>query len=183
MTIHCEVPLLGFCAFSGTGKTTLLTRLIPLLRDEGLRLGVIKHAHHDFDIDHPGKDSRRLRESGAEQMLIASRHRMAFIRECRGPEREPRLAELLHCVDTDALDLVLVEGFKREPIPKIELYRPSLGKPLIHAADRHVIAVASDAPINPVRDLPLLDLNRPEEIRDFVTEWVGAPAAARCLAG
>lgn len=172
MTIHCDRPLLGFCAFSGTGKTTLLTRLIPLLRAEGLRLGVIKHAHHNFDIDQPGKDSLRLRQSGAEQMLIASRHRMAFIRECTGPEREPRLAELIHCVDTRALDLVLVEGFKREPIPKIELHRPSLGKPLIHAADRHVIAVAADAPLTPVRDLPVLDLNRPETILDFVLSWM-----------
>ena len=179
MTIHCAVPLLGFCAFSGTGKTTLLTRLIPLLRAEGLRLGVIKHAHHSFDIDQPGKDSQRLRESGAEQMLVASRHRMAFIRECRGPDREPRLAELLHCVDTSALDLVLVEGFKRERIAKIELHRPSLGKPLIHAADRHVIAIASDAPLTPVRDLPVLDLNRPELIRDFVLGWM---AAARPVA-
>jgi len=179
MTIHCDVPLLGFCAFSGTGKTTLLTKLIPLLRAEGLRLGVIKHAHHSFDIDQPGKDSRRLRESGAEQMLIASRHRMAFIRECKGPEREPRLAELLHCVDTGALDLVLVEGFKREPIPKIELHRPSLGKPLIHAADRHVIAIASDAPLMPLRDLPVLALNRPELILDFVLRWM---AAARPVA-
>jgi len=174
MSIHCDVPLLGFCAFSGTGKTTLLTLLIPLLRAEGLRLGVIKHAHHDFDIDQPGKDSRRLRDSGAEQMLIASRHRMAFIRECKGPEREPRLAELLHCVDTRALDLVLVEGFKREPIPKIELHRPSLGKPFIHAADRHVIAIASDAPLTPLRAMPALDLNRPELIRDFVLDWMEA---------
>jgi molybdopterin-guanine dinucleotide biosynthesis protein MobB len=148
--------------------------LIPLLRAEGLRLGVIKHAHHDFDIDQPGKDSRRLRDSGAEQMLIASRHRIAFIRECKGPEREPRLAELLHCVDTRALDLVLVEGFKREPIPKIELHRPSLGKPFIHAADRHVIAIASDAPLTPLRAMPALDLNRPELIRDFVLDWMEA---------
>ncbi|MGB5834287.1 MAG: molybdopterin-guanine dinucleotide biosynthesis protein B [Thiohalocapsa sp.] len=174
MTIQCEVPLLGFCAFSGTGKTTLLTRLIPLLRAEGLRLGVVKHAHHNFEIDQPGKDSRRLRDSGAEQILIASRHRMALIRECSGPEREPRLTELLHCIDTRSLDLVLVEGFKRECIAKIELHRPSLGKPLIHAADRNVIAVASDAPVMLVRSLPLLDLNRPEQILDFVVNWMAA---------
>ena len=179
MSIHCAVPLLGFCAFSGTGKTTLLTRLIPLLRAEGLRLGVIKHAHHDFDIDQPGKDSRRLRDSGAEQMLIASRHRMAFIRECRGPEREPRLSELLHCVDTSALDLVLVEGFKREPIPKIELHRPVLGHPFIHARDHHVIAVASDATLSLTRDIPLLDLNDPADVASFIIERTGIGA---CLA-
>ncbi len=173
MTIHCDRPLLGFCAFSGTGKTTLLTRLIPLLRAEGLRLGVIKHAHHNFDIDQPGKDSLRLRQSGAEQMLIASRHRMAFIRECTGPEREPRLQELLHCVDTRALDLVLVEGFKREPIPKIELHRPALGHPLIHPTDRHVIAVASDAPLTLARDLPLLDINDPADLASFIIGRAG----------
>ena len=170
MSIHCAVPLLGFCAFSGTGKTTLLTRLIPLLRAEGLRLGVIKHAHHDFDIDQPGKDSHRLRDSGAEQMLIASRHRMAFIRECRGPERKPRLAELLHCVDTSALDLVLVEGFKREPIPKIELHRAELGKPFLYPQDPHIIALATNADAVPedAAGIPHLPLQEPKRIVEFI---------------
>ncbi len=111
-----------------------------------MRLALLKHAHHSFDIDHPGKDSYELRKAGADQVLVASRHRMALIKECRGPSREPRLSDLLPCVDTRDLDLVLVEGFKHEAIPKIELYRPSLGRPLIHATDSNVIAVASDEP-------------------------------------
>ncbi len=177
MTIRCPVPLLGVCAFSGTGKTTLLRSLIPLLKAEGRRLAVLKHAHHSFDIDHPGKDSFELRKAGAEQVLVASSHRMALIRESMGPAGEPRLADLLPCVDTRDLDLILVEGFKHEPIPKIELYRPALGRPQIHASDPHVIAVAGDAPFTPARDLPLLDLNRPEEVLRFVLDWLAGQGA------
>jgi len=171
VTIRCDVPLIGFCGYSGTGKTTLLSKLIPLLKGRGLRLALLKHAHHSFDIDQPGKDSYTLRRAGADQVLIASSHRVAIIKERSEASREPRLADILPCVDTRALDLVLVEGFKREPIPKVELYRPSLGKPMIHADDPHVIAVASDVPFSLARDLPHLDLNRPEEILDFVLDW------------
>jgi molybdopterin-guanine dinucleotide biosynthesis protein B len=177
VSIRCPVPLLGICAYSGTGKTTLLSRLIPLLKQEGLRLALLKHAHHSFDIDHPGKDSYELRKAGASQVLVASRHRMALIKECSGPSREPRISDLLPCVDTRELELILVEGFKREAIPKIELYRPSLGRPLIHAADPFVIAVASDAPFPLARDLPVLDLNRPAEVAAFVLGWLGAQTA------
>lgn len=177
MNPRCPVPLLGVCAYSGTGKTTLLGRLIPLLKEQGLRLALVKHAHHSFDIDHPGKDSYELRKAGADQVLIASSHRMALIRECSRPSREPRLFELLPCVDTRELDLILVEGFKHEAIPKIELCRPSMGRPMMHSADPHVIAVASDAPIALVRDLPLLDLNRPEEVLQFVLAWFARQTA------
>lgn len=177
MSPRCPIPLLGICAYSGTGKTTLLGRLIPLLKAEGLRLALLKHAHHSFDIDHPGKDSYELRKAGADQVLIASRHRTALIKECAGPSREPRLADLLPCVDTRDLDLILVEGFKHEAIPKIEIHRPSLGHPLIHAADPHVIAVASDSPLALARVLPLLDLNRPDEILGFVLAWLSAQVA------
>ena len=172
MTIQCDVPLLGFSAYSGTGKTTLLERLIPMLKQRGLRLALLKHAHHNFEIDQPGKDSYQLRKAGADQVLVASRFRMAMIKECTAPFREPRLEDLLPCVDTRDLDLVLVEGFKSEPIPKIELYRPALGSPLIHARDPHVIAVATDAPFPLARDLPLIDLNRPDDILHFVTGWL-----------
>jgi molybdopterin-guanine dinucleotide biosynthesis adapter protein len=172
VSLGCPVPLLGICAYSGTGKTTLLSRLIPLLKEEGLRLALLKHAHHSFDIDHPGKDSYALRKAGADQVLIASRHRMALMKECPGSSREPRLSDLLPCVDTRDLDLILAEGFKHEAIPKIELYRPSLGRPLIHAADPDVIAVASDAPFPLARNLPVLDLNRPEEVLRFVLAWL-----------
>ncbi|MEJ2326875.1 MAG: molybdopterin-guanine dinucleotide biosynthesis protein B [Chromatiaceae bacterium] len=171
------VPVLGFCAYSGTGKTTLLSRLIPRLREEGLRLALVKHAHHSFDIDHPGKDSYALRKAGADQVLIASRRRIAYIKERGLSSQEPHLRDILPCIDCQGLDLILAEGFKHEAIPKVELYRPSLGKPMLHPADRDVIAVASDEPFTLARDLPCLDLNAPEEIACFILEWLRDRAA------
>ncbi len=169
--IRSPVPLLGFCAWSGTGKTTLLTALIPLLREQGLRLGVLKHAHHGFDIDRPGKDSWRLRKAGAEQMLVASRNRIALIRERTADSGEPALDELLEMLEMDRLDLVLVEGFKHEVFPKIELHRPSMQRPLLCGRLRHIIAVAGDEPLSLPRPLPLLDLNRPQDIVDFILDF------------
>jgi molybdopterin-guanine dinucleotide biosynthesis protein B len=166
--------LLGFCAWgSGVGKTTLLTSLIPILKQRGLRISVIKHAHHSFDIDHPGKDSYRIREAGAVQTLLGSRQRWALMTEISHikPERqEPDLAELLTHMDPSMADIILVEGFKQEPIPKIEVYRPSLENPLLASSDPNVIAIASDgtAPTS----LPVLDLNNPATIADFVLKWL-----------
>ncbi len=172
--INSKTPLLGFCAWgSGIGKTTLLTGLIPVLVQHGLRISVIKHAHHSFDIDHPGKDSYRLRESGAIQMLLGSRHRWALMTELsriRPARREPDLAELLPHVDASLVDLILVEGFKHEPIPKIEVVRPSLKKPLLADSDRQVIAIAADGPVT--TSLPVLDLNDPDAIASFVLGWL-----------
>ena len=167
--IQFSLPLLGFCAYSGTGKTTLLTKLIPLLTSKGLRVGVVKHAHHAFDIDYPEKDSYKLRHAGATQMVIASRKRLASITEFEENRPEPELAEVLSSIQANALDLVLVEGFKKEAFPKIELHRPSLGNPLFFPQDDDIIAIASDAaiPVTP-RTLPLLDLNQPDEIADFI---------------
>lgn len=173
---HPPIPLLGFCAYSGTGKTTLLTRLIPLLRAQGLRPGVIKHAHHRFDVDQPGKDSYELRAAGADQVLVASRRRMALMREFPEPRDEPRLADLIGHLASEALDLILIEGFKHEPIPKIELHRPALGHPFIHANDMLVIALACDAPVTPARDLPLLDLNDPAGMLGFIQTWLTGSA-------
>ncbi len=173
--IISKTPLLGFCAYgSGIGKTTLLTSLIPVLIKRGLRVSVIKHAHHSFDIDHPGKDSYRLREAGAVQMLLGSRHRWALMTELsrmrdQQPE-EPGLAELLPHIDAKLVDLILVEGFKRAPIPKIEVYRPNVNKPLLSSEDSHVIAVASDAAVD--TRLPVLNLNDPEEIAAFILQWL-----------
>ena len=167
------LPVMGFCAYSGTGKTTLLTQLIPLLKKSGIRLGVVKHAHHSFDIDHPGKDSHALRKAGADQMLIASRNRQAWVEERPESDQEPTLSEALAALDPDSLDLVLVEGFKREPYPKIELHRPSLGKPLLHPRDPTVMAIASDTPLLAhAPSLPQLDLNDPGMICEFVKEWM-----------
>jgi len=167
-------PLLGFCAWgSGIGKTTLLTSLIPLLVERGIRLSVVKHAHHTFDIDHPGKDSYRLREAGAVQMLLGSQKRWALITERSRTDEgqhDIRLADLLPHLDASQIDMVLVEGFKQEPVPKIEVFRPSLNKPLLADNDPYVIAVASDSPVKTA--LPVLDLNNPSAIADFVLDWL-----------
>jgi len=173
--ISFPVPLLGFCAWSGTGKTTLLTRLLPLLTGQGLRVGMVKHAHHQFDIDHPNKDSYRLRHAGATQMLIASRKRMAWISEFDDDHQEPTLAETLAVLQPDSLDLVLVEGFKKENFAKIELHRPSLGRPLFYPQDENIIAVAADdtLAVSP-GSLPLLDLNQPDEISQFILNRIRA---------
>jgi molybdopterin-guanine dinucleotide biosynthesis adapter protein len=176
--VNASVPLVGLAAFSGTGKTTLLRCLLPLLTARGLRVGVIKHAHHDFDTDIPGKDSYELRRAGATQMLVASRRRWALVTELAG-EREPRLDALLAQLDGDALDLILVEGFKAERFPKIELYRPQLGHPLLCLADRSIVAVATDAPLATEPGVPVLDLNRPEEIAAFILHTLAARHAVR----
>ncbi len=169
--IRYPLPILGFCAYSGTGKTTLLTQLIPLIKSRGLRIGMVKHAHHSFEVDHAGKDSFKLRASGADQMLVASRNRITWIRETPERGQEPTLGDILDNLDPGCLDLVLVEGFKRAPIPKIELYRHELSKPLIHPRDPNVIAVATDSPRTKlVGDVRRLDLNRPDEIAEFIEE-------------
>ncbi len=169
------IPLIGFAAFSGTGKTTLLLKLLPLLKQRGLRVGVVKHAHHTFEMDYPGKDSYRLREAGADEMLVAARCRFALIRECREHETEPRLTEALALVDPDRLDLILVEGFKLEPIPKIELHRTALGRPLLFPRDPNIIAIACDGGMlaQEPAHIPRLALDRADQICDFVMQYIG----------
>lgn len=164
--IRYPIPLLGFSAWSGTGKTTLLRRLLPLLKEQGLAVGVIKHAHHSFEIDQPGKDSFELRSAGADQVLVVSRRRMALIRELPETRREPELEEVLAGLDPEGLDLLLVEGYKHAAFPKIELHRRALGRPLLHPQDPHIVAVACDSPLE--TGLPQLDLNRPQQIAAFV---------------
>lgn len=163
--------MLGFSAYSGTGKTTLLTRLVPVLRARGLRVGLVKHAHHRFEIDHEGKDSFELRKAGATPVLVASKERWAIIHENEN-DKEPELGELIDRVDELGVDLVLVEGFKHEALPKIELTRPELGRPLIFPEDQNVIAVACDAALSESCALPVLDLNNAQEIADFVIEYM-----------
>lgn len=178
MLKHAQVPLLGFAAFSNTGKTTLLANLLPLLRQRGLRIGVIKHARHGFDIDHPGKDSYVLREAGATQMLIGAPQRWALVTETPG-QGDPKLDDLLPHLDQRRLDCILVEGFKHELFPKIELHRPSQGHPLMCLSDETIIAVASDGPLAVELRLPLLDLNNPLQIVDFVYHTLFGETAQR----
>jgi len=168
--MNCIKPVLGFAAFSGTGKTTLLKQLIPLLAERNIRIGVIKHAHHNFDIDKPGKDSYELRKAGARQLLVASGKRRALMMET-DLDSDPDLEELIGLLDYDRIDLVLVEGFKHVPFPRIELHRTSMGHPLLFPEDDHIIAVASDTLID-TGQLPRLDLNDVTAIGAFVESWL-----------
>lgn len=161
------IPVLGFAAFSGTGKTTLLIQLIPLLKQNGLRVALIKHSHHNFEIDKPGKDSYRLRKAGATSVMLVSRNRRAVITDLENAD-DPHLNEQLKHIDQSELDLVLVEGFKADRFPKIEIHRPALNKPLLYPDDPSIIAVASDLPLPVPENLALLDLNNPGLIADFI---------------
>lgn len=170
--MNSGIAILGFAAFSGTGKTTLLEQLIPLLKKRELRVSVIKHAHHQFDIDHEGKDSFRLRKAGAVETLVASRTRWALIHETQQVSKEPELSYLLSRLDTRQVDLILVEGFKHEAFPRIELWRKSLGKSLLYTDDKNIIAIATDEQLTPEPAIPNLDINQPEQIADFIAQYV-----------
>ena len=159
--------ILGFAAYSGTGKTTLLTQLIPILKERGLRIGVIKHSHHDFEIDYPGKDSHSLRTAGASPVMIVSPYRRALITEF-SPQAEIELKDQLAAFPKNDLDLILVEGFRHEPFAKIELHRPSLGKALLYPTDNSIIAIATDQPLLTPNTIARLDLNDPITIADFI---------------
>ncbi|CAK2643035.1 Molybdopterin molybdenumtransferase [Vibrio crassostreae] len=162
-----NLPLLGFAAYSGTGKTTVLEALLPLLTDAGLKVGVLKHAHHDFDVDKPGKDSYRLRKAGANQMLISSRNRHVMMTET--PEAEADFDYLLTRFNTNTLDLILVEGCKNIAFPKIELHRDEVGKPWLFPNDDNIIAIAADSKVE--SDLPQMAISDLEAIRDFIIEY------------
>ena len=168
------LPILGFVGSSGSGKTTLLEQVVALLGDEGARLAVIKHAKPGFDIDRqPGKDSYRLRAAGADQVLVASRDRWALMAQQPDPLREPSLSAMVRHLDAEALDGVLVEGFGHETYPKVEVYRPSLGRlPQCWPHDPSVVAVASDVPLA-TGDLPRLDLNDLPQVASFVARRLG----------
>jgi molybdopterin-guanine dinucleotide biosynthesis protein B len=168
--IKYPIPVIGFVAYSGTGKTTLLTQLLPELKAHGLRVAVIKHAHHSFELDQPGKDSMRLRQSGADQILITSRHRTALIKEHINQYAEPYLEEALSMICPDQLDLILVEGFKHAPMPKIELHRVVLGNPFLYLHDPNIIAIATDQeiPLEHAEKLIQFALDDVKKIADFI---------------
>lgn len=157
------MKVFGIAGWSGSGKTTLLEKLIPALIARGLKVSVIKHAHHGFDIDKPGKDSWRHREAGAAEVMLACGTRWALMHECRA-EPEPQLAELL--ARLAPCDLVLVEGFKQEPVPKLEVHRPAHGKPPLFAERDDIVAVASDEAI--AATIPVLPLNDIAAVADFI---------------
>ena len=168
--IHFPVPLLGFSAFSGVGKTTLIEQLIPLLTKQGLNIGMVKHSHHDIEMDKPGKDSYRLRKAGASQLVLAGTHRSILFSEYDQP-RDSLLAEQLQLLQTDQLDLVLVEGFRHESFSKIELHRSDLDKPFLYENDASIVALACDKTIEAC-SLPQLNINDVEQIAQFVIDFV-----------
>lgn len=155
--------VIGIAGWSGAGKTTLLTRVIPLLAARGLRVSTIKHAHHAFDIDQPGKDSHTHRAAGATEVLVSSANRWALMHELRG-KREWTLDALLEKLSQ--VDLVLVEGFKTQAHPKLEVFRASVGKPPLHPEDENIVAVASDRPV--VASVPVVLLDDIEAVADIL---------------
>jgi len=157
------MKVFGIAGWSGSGKTTLLEKLIPALTARGLKVAVIKHAHHGFDIDKPGKDSYRHREAGAVEVLLSCSDRWALMHE-RRDEAEPTLAELLGHLSP--CDLVLIEGFKEEPVPKLEVYRPAHSKPPLFGERDDIVGIATDGEVQ--TSLPVLPLNDIAAIADFV---------------
>jgi molybdopterin-guanine dinucleotide biosynthesis adapter protein len=156
--------IIGLAGWSGSGKTTLLARVIPVLKARGLSVSTVKHAHHGFDIDIPGKDSHTHRQAGASEVFVSSSGRWAHIHELRG-EEEPKLREIL--TRLAPVDLVVVEGYKRHSHPKLEVYRAAVGKPLLHPDDNCIVALASDAEVPGAR-VPVLDLADEEKIADVL---------------
>jgi molybdopterin-guanine dinucleotide biosynthesis adapter protein len=160
--------IFGLAGWSGSGKTTLLATLIPEFVARGLTVSSIKHAHHEFDIDRPGKDSWRHRQAGAHEVMVASSRRWALMHELRD-EPEPPLEELV--AKLSPVDLLLVEGWKRHPHPKLEVHRPSLGKPLLYPEDPDIVAIASDEPI--AAPIPLLPVADAAAVADFILDHLG----------
>jgi molybdopterin-guanine dinucleotide biosynthesis protein B len=171
-----RMRIIGIAGWSGAGKTTLLAKLIPRLTARGVRVSTVKHAHHAFDVDQPGKDSHTHRMAGATEVLVSSVNRWALVHELRGAA-EPKLSDLLGKLVP--VDLVIVEGFKHGAHPKLEIYRSAVGKPPLHPDDPHIVAVASDAPVPSAR-VPVVGLDDVDAIADLVLAHA-APIAA--LAG
>ena len=162
------MKIFGFAGWSGSGKTTLIEKLIPLFVAHGIKVSLIKHAHHTFDVDQPGKDSYRHRHAGCSEVLVTSSKRWALMHELRGAP-EPGFAELIEHVSP--CDLLLVEGFKREKLPKLEVYRAVVGESLLHPQDPDIVAIASDRRVD--TQLPQLDLNDAPRIADFILANIG----------
>lgn len=167
--------IIGLAGWSGAGKTTLVAKLIPSITARGLTVSTVKHAHHAFDVDQPGKDSYMHRMAGATEVLVSSQNRFALMRELRGAP-ELSLRELLGKLAP--VDLVIIEGYKRDPHPKLEVFRASVGKPLIHPDDPHVVAIASDVPL-PHAKVPRVSLDDTDAIIDILLTRATAFAPAK----
>jgi molybdopterin-guanine dinucleotide biosynthesis protein B len=165
--------IIGLAGWSGSGKTTLLTKLIPRLTARGLTVSTVKHAHHAFDIDQPGKDSHSHRMAGATEVLVGSANRWAVVHELRGAA-EPSLRELL--AKLAPVDIVIVEGYKREPHPKLEVHRAAVCKPLLQPEDPHIVAIAADQPL-PDAAVPVVALDDVEAIAEIVVRHAAPPGA------
>jgi molybdopterin-guanine dinucleotide biosynthesis protein B len=163
--------IIGLAGWSGAGKTTLVAKLIPSISARGLKVSTLKHAHHAFDVDQPGKDSYMHRMAGATEVLVSSQNRFALMHELRGAP-ELTLPQLL--AKLSAVDLVIIEGYKRDPHPKLEIYRASVGKPLIHPDDPHVVAIASDVALPEMR-VPRVSLDDTDAIIDILLEHAAPP--------
>ena len=170
------MQIYGLAGWSGSGKTTLVTRLLPALLQRGITVSTIKHAHHAFDVDQPGKDSYRHREAGATEVMISSQNRWALMHELRGAA-EPSLEQLLRHMSP--VDLVIVEGFKRAAVPKLEIYRAALGKPLLAPEDSDIVAIASDLPVAGLGSLPRFALDDIGAIAEFIIAHLGLKVADR----
>jgi molybdopterin-guanine dinucleotide biosynthesis protein B len=162
------MKIFGFAGWSGSGKTTLIEKLIPLFVARGLTVSLIKHAHHTFDLDQPGKDSYRHRHAGCTEVLVTSSRRWALVRELRGAP-EPGFAELIERLSP--CDLVLIEGFKRERVPKLEVYRAATGESLLHPQDPDIVAIASDQRLD--TKLPQFDLDDAPGVASFIAAHLG----------
>ena len=164
------MKIIGLAGWSGSGKTTLVARLLPMLTARGLRVSTVKHAHHSFDMDKPGKDSHVHREAGATEVLVTSAHRWALLHENRGMP-EPSMVDLIRYMTP--VDLLIVEGFKAHPHDKIEIYRRANGKPLLARDDPHIVAVATDEANAIDVAVPILDLNDVGAITEFIIAHCG----------
>src|SRR5579862_4460717 len=168
MPYHFPMKVIGIAGYSGSGKTTLIEKVVPLLVEQGLRVSLVKHAHHEFDVDQPGKDSYRHRHAGCTEVLVSSSRRWALMHELRGAA-EPTLSEQLRHLA--ACDLVIVEGYKNEPIAKVEVHRRAAGAPLLHPDDAHIVAVATDEPL--ATGLPQIALDDAQGVARFILEHLG----------
>ena len=166
------MKVIGVAGYSGSGKTTLIEKVIPVLAAQGLRVSLIKHAHHEFDIDQPGKDSYRNRHAGCVEVMVSSAKRWALMHELRGaaePSLEQQLKHFSPC------DVVIVEGFKSQPIPKIEVHRKGTRAPLLYPDNPHIVAVATDEPLD--TPLPQLDVNDAPAVARFIVHHLGLDRA------